>query len=74
MMRNYQMFMWRAIRLSFYGSTRYYCWMTVLTLLCFIGLHAYARQAVFGLALTGMTDQVSWGVYIANFTFIVGLA
>jgi len=74
MMRSYQMFLWRAVRLSFYGSPRYYCWMTFLTLLCFIGLHAYARQTVFGLALTGMTDQVSWGVYIANFTFIVGLA
>jgi molybdopterin-containing oxidoreductase family membrane subunit len=23
---------------------------------------------------TGMTDQVSWGVYIANFTFLVGVA
>jgi molybdopterin-containing oxidoreductase family membrane subunit len=68
------MFIWRAVRLSFYGSPAYYGWMTFLTLLCFIGLHAYARQTVFGLALTGMSDQVSWGVYIANFTFIVGLA
>ena len=33
-----------------------------------------SRQFAHGLAITGMTDQVSWGLYIANFTFIVGLA
>ena len=27
-----------------------------------------------GLIVTGMSDQVSWGVYIANFTFLVGVA
>ena len=27
-----------------------------------------------GLILTGMSDEVSWGVYIANFTFLVGVA
>ena len=38
------------------------------------GTDAYARQLVHGLAITGMTDHVSWGVYIANFTFLVGVA
>ena len=41
---------------------------------CLVGLFAYCRQFVEGLSLTGMTDQVSWGVYIANFTFRVGVA
>jgi Ni/Fe-hydrogenase subunit HybB-like protein len=27
-----------------------------------------------GLITTGMTDQVSWGLYIANFTYLVGVA
>ncbi len=73
-MDKYLTFLWRSYRLSFQGSTRYYIWMSALTIICFIGLYAYCRQFVAGLALTGMTDQVSWGVYIANFTFLVGVA
>ena len=71
---NYLLFIWRIYRLSFLGSTRYYVWMAALTFFCLIGLYAYCRQFVEGLSLTGMTDQVSWGVYIANFTFLVGVA
>ncbi|MDP6753762.1 MAG: polysulfide reductase NrfD [Verrucomicrobiota bacterium] len=39
-----------------------------------IGLNAYAKQFVDGLSTTGLVDQVAWGAYIANFTFLVGLA
>ena len=74
MIRDYIIFLWRMYRLSFYGSRKYYTWMSFLTLLTFIGIYAYARQFAHGLVLTGMTNQVSWGLYIANFTFIVGLA
>jgi len=74
MIRDYLLFLWRMYRLSFYGSRKYYTWMSFLTLLTFIGIYAYARQFAHGLVLTGMTNQVSWGLYIANFTFIVGLA
>jgi len=48
--------------------------MTFLTFLTFAGAYAYSRQFALGLSITGMTNQVSWGLYIANFTFIVGLA
>jgi len=72
--RDYVIFLWRLYRYSFLGSMKYYAWMTVLTILSLAGLYAFAEQTVNGLAVTGMTDQVSWGVYIANFTFIVGLA
>ncbi len=72
--RDYVIFLWRLYRYSFVGSMKYYAWMTVLTILSLAGLYAFAEQTVNGLAVTGMTDQVSWGVYIANFTFIVGLA
>ena len=48
--------------------------MAFLSILSLIGLHAYARQFVEGLQTTGMTNQVSWGAYIANFTFLVGVA
>ena len=35
---------------------------------------AYAAQVRTGLVLTSMRDQVSWGFYIGNFTFLVGVA
>jgi len=38
------------------------------------GVAAYASQLMRGMAVTGMTDQVSWGFYISNFTFLVGVA
>ena len=56
------------------GDWRYYTWMGLLTVVCLLGLNAYAKQFVHGLIITGMSDQVSWGVYIANFTFLVGVA
>ena len=48
--------------------------MGALTVLCLLGLNAYCKQFAHGLITTGMSDQVSWGVYIANFTFLVGVA
>lgn len=38
------------------------------------GAAAYALQLTRGLVVTGMSDQVSWGFYIANFAFLVGIA
>jgi len=72
--RNYLIFLWRCARIAFVGDWRYYAWMGVLTLFCMLGLNAYAKQFAQGLVVTGMSDQVSWGVYIANFTFLVGVA
>ena len=43
-------------------------------MIALLGLNAYCKQIVGGLATTGMTDQVSWGLYIANFTYLVGIA
>ena len=73
-MREYVRFLWRCFRVSFVGDWRYHAWMLLLTIICLFGLNAYVRQFVDGLATTGMTDQVSWGLYIANFTFLVGIA
>jgi Ni/Fe-hydrogenase subunit HybB-like protein len=72
--RNYLTFLWRCARIAFVGDWRYYTWMGVLTFFCLLGLNAYAKQFVHGLVVTGMSDEVSWGVYIANFTFLVGVA
>jgi len=72
--RDYTRFLWRCARLSFQGDWKYLAWMFALTVVALLGLNAYAKQLVHGLATTGMTDQVSWGLYIANFTFLVGVA
>jgi len=72
--RNYFVFLARCGRIAFVGDWRYYLWMGVLTVICLLGLHAWCRQLAHGLIVTGMSDEVSWGVYIANFTFLVGVA
>lgn len=73
-MKRYLTFLWECLRISFVGDWRYHTWMAILTVLSLLGLHAYCHQLVHGLVTTGMTDQVSWGLYIANFTYLVGLA
>ncbi len=74
MNRNFLTFLARCTRLACQGDWRYYAWTGLLFALCLVGLNAYAKQFVHGLITTDMTDQVSWGVYIANFTFLVGVA
>jgi Ni/Fe-hydrogenase subunit HybB-like protein len=73
-MKDYLIFLWRCFRVSFVGDWRYRLWMLLLTSVALLGLNAYCKQFVFGMITTGMTDHVSWGLYIANFTFLVGMA
>jgi molybdopterin-containing oxidoreductase family membrane subunit len=40
----------------------------------FVGLFFYMKQHDLGLVETNLADQVSWGLYIANFTYLVGMA
>lgn len=56
------------------GGRAYYMWMGLLTALVCTGLFAYTVQLRDGLIVTGMHDQVSWGFYISNFAFFVGIA
>ena len=56
------------------GSAAYHVWMGVLTLVMLCGAYAYSVQLREGLAVTGMHDHVSWGLYISCFTFLVGMA
>ncbi len=56
------------------GNKYYYAWVAFLGLLIFIGAVSYGTQLQKGLIVTAMRDQVSWGFYISNFTFLVGLA
>lgn len=70
----YGRFLLQAARDATEGSAWFYAWMILLTALALVGLHAWAVQVRDGLVVTGMNDHVSWGLYIANFTFLVGLA
>jgi len=72
--RAYLGFLHTAFRLATEGGIAYFAWMTVLTAIALVGANAWAHQVAQGMAITGMSDHVSWGLYIANFTFLVGLA
>lgn len=63
-----------ALEAATRGGPRYHLWMGALTLVMLTGAYAYGIQLREGLAVTGMNDHVSWGLYISNFTFLVGLA
>ena len=56
------------------GSKRYYGWMAALLAVISVGFVCYLWQFSFGLGITGMSRDVSWGFYIAQFTFLVGVA
>lgn len=63
-----------SIKLVFKGSKTYWAWISFLLVFIVIGIASYYNQAVDGLITTSMRDQVSWGFYIGNFTFLVGIA
>ncbi|MCS7278696.1 MAG: polysulfide reductase NrfD [Thermodesulfobacteriaceae bacterium] len=56
------------------GSAKYWLWVCFLLSWVLIGFICYLYQLKVGLGITGMSRDVSWGFYIANFTFLVGVA
>ena len=56
------------------GSPRYWCWIGFLLVVIGVGFLFYLKQLHYGLGITGMSRNVSWGVYIAQFTYFVGVA
>jgi Ni/Fe-hydrogenase subunit HybB-like protein len=58
----------------FKGPPIYYGWVLLLMAMIGLGIWAYGKQFRSGLTITGMADQVSWGLYIGNFTYLVGVA
>lgn len=49
-------------------------WMALLLVFVLIGLGFYVNQLMNGLEVTGMSNPVSWGLYIITFAFLVGLS
>jgi Ni/Fe-hydrogenase subunit HybB-like protein len=56
------------------GDRRYWWWIGLLLGVILIGVLSYLRQLSVGLGVTGLSRDVTWGFYIAQFTFLVGVA
>ncbi|MGD9174423.1 MAG: hypothetical protein PVF29_09690, partial [Desulfobacterales bacterium] len=59
---------------SLSGGLVYQIYLCILAASMVSGVYAYFVQINVGLASTNMSDIVSWGFYIANFTFLVSVA
>lgn len=59
---------------AFTGSRNYWLWVIFLLILIATGTLFYLKQFDYGLGVTGLSRDVSWGFYIAQFTFLVGVA
>lgn len=62
------------LELALKGSKRYWGWIAFLLVIIGIGSIALIDQWMTGLGITGMSRDVSWGFYISQFTYLVGLA
>jgi molybdopterin-containing oxidoreductase family membrane subunit len=63
-----------ALKFIAKGNKWYYGWLAFLSFFIISGIASYIQQLDKGMILTHMRDQVSWGLYISNFTFLVGVA
>jgi Ni/Fe-hydrogenase subunit HybB-like protein len=62
------------LELTLKGGKSYWGWLVVLLAVIGGAFGLYIWQIKFGLGITGMSRDVSWGFYIANFTYLVGVA
>lgn len=56
------------------GDKKYWTWVIFLLAVIFVGFLFFMKQFREGLTITGMNRDVTWGFYIAQFTFLVGVA
>src|SRR5512147_874885 len=59
---------------AFEGGKSYWGWLCFLGALALVGVYFYLQQFQYGLGITGLHRDVSWGLYIGQFTFLVGVA
>ena len=62
------------LELALKGNKWYWGWIVVLLGIIGAAFGIYLMQLKLGLGITGMSRDVSWGFYIANFTYLVGVA
>ncbi|MDR2488447.1 MAG: polysulfide reductase NrfD [Desulfovibrio sp.] len=56
------------------GPISFYAWLAVLGGVISLGAMVYLLQLFLGLRITDLSRDVSWGFYIAQFTYLVGVA
>ncbi len=56
------------------GGPKFYAWLAFLGVFVLILLYGIYLQNTEGLIVTGLTNQITDGLYIANFVFMVGVA
>lgn len=56
------------------GGRKYWALIIVLLGVTGAGFLVYLQQLELGLGITGLSRDVTWGFYIAQFTFLVGVA
>lgn len=59
---------------ALFGSKGYWAWVLFLLAIITVGFLCYLKQFSYGLGITGLSRDVSWGFYVAQFTFLVGVA
>ena len=55
-------------------SIQGYAWIIFLLAVIGLGVYAFLQQVLKGHEVTGMRDNVVWGVYIVNFIFFMGVS
>ena len=73
-MKRFYQFAVDFLRAGFTGGVLFWAWMLFLAF--FIMLYGYGEyvQIANGMIVTNLNDQVSWGLYLASFVFMVGVA
>lgn len=56
------------------AKPKWYIYFGFLALIVLVGFYAFVRQILDGHGITGMRDNVVWGVYIVNFIYLLGLS
>jgi Ni/Fe-hydrogenase subunit HybB-like protein len=72
--KNFLTFVRDTLSWNFSGSIGYQLYLCFTLCLMLTGIFGYFIQFKQGLAATNMSNLVSWGFYISNFTFLVGVA
>lgn len=64
-----------ALFFSIEHTDKKFYWMIgILFAFIAFALYAFINQFVFGLGVTGLAQPVSWGFYIVNFVFFIGIS
>ena len=73
-MRAFGSFCLDCVKLTLRGKWYYWLWLVVLLSGIGVGVMHYGDQLRTGMVVTHLSDQVNWGLYIANFIFMGGIA